>query len=78
VVQSTEANSGINQSKYYGHNFRIEAATTAAEKGMEDLIIKTLERWNSIAYLQYVKIAREQLASYSKSLYLYVVFKVYL
>ena len=44
------------------------AATTAAEKGMEDSIIKTLGRWNSIAYLQYVKIPREQLASYSKLL----------
>ena len=59
---------GIDQSKYCGHSFRIGSATTAAERGIEDSIIKTLGRWNSIAYLQYIKIPREQLASYSKLL----------
>ena len=35
-----------------------------AAKGMEDSI-KILERWESVAYLQYIKIPRQQLAVYS-------------
>ncbi len=56
---------GLDQSKYCGHSFRIGAATTAAERGIEDAVIKTLGRWSSLAYLEYVKIPREQLANYS-------------
>ena len=59
---------GIDPSKYSGHSFRIGAATTAAAKGIEDCIIKTLGRWESLAYLQYVKIPRSQLAGYSNML----------
>ena len=36
-----------------------------AEIGVEDCIIKTLGRWESLAYLQYVKLPREQLGDYS-------------
>ena len=56
---------GIDQNKYCGHSFRIGAATTAAAKGVEDSIIKTLGRWESIAYLQYIKLPRSQLAGLS-------------
>ena len=60
---------GIECSKYCGHSFRIGAATTAATRGMEDALIKTLERWKSLAYLEYIiKIPRQQLASYSSLL----------
>ena len=59
---------GMDQRQYCGHSFRIGAATTAAQKGLEDCIIKTLGRWESVAYLQYVKIPRDQLAGYSKLL----------
>ena len=50
------------QDQYCGRSLRIGAATTAAAKGLEDSIIKTLGRWESVAYLQYVKIPRQQLA----------------
>ena len=56
---------GVDHSKYCGHSFRIGAATTAAAKGVEDCIIKTLGRWESLAYLQYIKLPREQLGGYS-------------
>ena len=59
---------GLDASKYCSHSFRIGAATTAASKGIEDAIIKTLGRWRSLAYLDYVKIPQHQLASYSRLL----------
>ena len=59
---------GIDSNKYSGHSFQIGAATTAAQNGMEDSIIKTLGRWESLAYLRYVKIPRKQLADYSSIL----------
>ena len=59
---------GIYQEKYCGHSFRSGAATTAAARGVEDSIIKTLGRWESLAYLRYVQISRSQLAGISSVL----------
>ena len=59
---------GIDESKYSGHSFRSGAATTAATKGFEDNIIKTLGRWSSLAYLDYIKIPRSRLADFSRLL----------
>ena len=64
-VRDALQRAGVDQSKYCGHSFRIGAATTAAAKGVEDCIIKTLGRWESLAYLQYVKLSRELLGGYS-------------
>ena len=59
---------GVDQAKYCTHSFRIGAATTAAANGIEDSVIKNMGRWESLAYLQYVRIPRERLSGYSKQL----------
>lgn len=65
LVREALVRAGFNASQYCGHSFRIGAATTAAARGIEDSIIKTLGRWESLAYLQYVRLPREQLTGYS-------------
>ena len=46
---------GYNCSLYAGHSFRIGAATTAAQRGVQDSLIKTLGRWESTAYMVYMR-----------------------
>ena len=65
AVRDALKRAGIRADKYAGHSFRIGAATTAAARGIEDSIIKTLGRWKSLAYLEYIRIPRQQLANYS-------------
>lgn len=47
---------GIESSRYYGHSFRIGAATSAAASRVEDHLIKALGRWKSDSYCRYIKI----------------------
>ena len=65
AVRAAATPAGLDQSRYCGHSFRIWAATEAAKKGIEDSVIKTLGRWRSLAYLDYVKIPRSDLVQYS-------------
>ena len=64
-VRAALAETDIDQQKYCGHSFRIGTATTAAATGMEDGVIKTLGRWESVAYLQYIRLPRDQLIGYA-------------
>ena len=59
---------GCLESQFAGHSFQIGAATTAVSAGIEDSIIHMLGRWNSLAFLQYIRTPRQQLASFSKSI----------
>ena len=68
AVRAALSQAGIDRSKYCTHSFRIGAATTAAARGIEDSVIKTLGRWESLAYLQYVRIPRERLVAISGQL----------
>ena len=56
---------GIRSDQFAGHSFRIGAATTAAAMGVEDSMIKILGRWESSAYLRYLKVPRQSLAKVS-------------
>ncbi len=46
---------GYDASRYNTHSFRIGAATTAAEAGISADAIKTLGRWKSSAYQDYIR-----------------------
>ena len=59
---------GIDSSLYAGHSFRIGAATTAASRGLQDSLIKTLGRWESSAYMLYVRTPRATLTAVSRHL----------
>ena len=68
AVRKALETAGVDASDFNGHSFRIGAATTAASRGMEDSMIKTLGRWESDAYQRYVRIPRQELAYYTKIL----------
>ena len=53
---------------YSGHSFRIGAATTAASAGIEDSTIQTLGRWQSSAYLLYIRLDPSHLATLTSTM----------
>ena len=54
---------GFPQDQYAGHSFRIGAATSAALAGVEDLMIQLLGRWQSAAFLRYIRTPQERIAA---------------
>ncbi|CAH3194200.1 unnamed protein product, partial [Porites evermanni] len=47
----------LDVSKYKSHSFRIGAASWAAAKGFSDAQIRSFGRWNSNAFLRYIRIS---------------------
>ena len=59
---------GLPYNHFAGHSFQIGAATAAARAGLEDSTIRVLGRWNSAAFLSYIRTPREHLAQYSQTI----------
>ena len=59
---------GYPPKRYSGHSFRAGVASTAVAAWLADLIIKTMGRWESSAYLLYTRIPRDQLRGVSSVL----------
>ena len=59
---------GVDSTLYAGHSFRIGAATTAAMCGIQDSLIKTLGRWESSAYMVYIRTPPSTLVAVSRTL----------
>ena len=68
ALRTALAECGIDSSLYAGHSFRVGAATTAAFQGLQESLIKTLGRWESSAYMTYIRTPRATLISVSRSL----------
>ena len=71
-VRAALSEAGYMGKDYAGHSFQIGAATTAAEHGIQDSLIKTLGRWESRAYTWYVRTSPEVLRSVAKTMSLSV------
>ena len=62
-VRAALSEAGYVAKDYAGRSYWIGAATTTAERGIQDSLIKTMGRWESSAYTRYVRTSPEVLRS---------------
>ena len=67
-VRAALSSAGYPAKDFAGHSFRIGAATTASQRGVQDSLIRTLGRWQSSAYTRYIRTAPETLRGVTKTL----------
>ena len=67
-VRHTLESAGLDVAQYNGHSFRIGAATSAAEAGLNDSTIRQLGRWKSSAFTRYLCPPVEMIAQNSRTL----------
>ena len=63
AVRTVLSEAALDASSYAGHSFRIGAATTTAQQGLQDSLIKILGRWQSSSYTRYIRTPRDTLTS---------------
>ena len=54
---------GLTKELFAGHSLRIGATTAAAQAELEDSTIMMLGRWNSAAFLRYIRTPKAVLAA---------------
>ena len=63
ILRQLLSQAGFCSSHYASHSFRIGAATTAAAVWLTPSLIKTLGRWNSNAYMAYIRCPESVIAT---------------
>ena len=68
AVRQALQDAGMDYKLCSGHSFRIGAATTAHNCGFNEATIKMLGRWESSAYLLYIRTPGDQVAGLTSRL----------
>ena len=67
-IRAALGQAGLESSEYVGHRFRIGVAATVAAQGLPEWMIKSLGRWQSSAYLTYIRTHKETLCAVAREL----------